>query len=549
MKTQYGQDQYNAPMNYGEGGNNYGNPMPSIMSPQMTPTNMMPSQDFSNDFDYQSSEMPMPSSNYYAKGGHVKGGQSGEVNPEALQLLAQLLQQQGQREDTILAHINPQEAALLEENFGGDVNPHTGLPQFGKREIPHFKGGGLFGNPLKWLAGSGMGTAGALAGNMLLPGIGGILGGALGGAAGSAVRGRKDYLQAGMRGAGQGAIIPTLASLGGSALEGMGAPGIGGDLSRYGNDNAILPSLDRLMGHGAKEGASAAAKGGKTSTYTPLVNRFTETAKGSTTVPGVEEVATSSAPDASKDFMGSLTAKTKEFGSDPKNLLALGALAMQYMNQPKEKTPEQIGNELRRQRMAEMNSPEEDLQIARNKRYVQRNQYLPEERLGDLPPVYTRHSDPEEARRTGRWVSHYDNPQFTGMPLYRKEGGRAKLPPMVYEEEVTDVPSNLAGLLRGTSGGQADNRKTKLPDGSYIIDASTVADLGDGNTEAGGKALDAWVSDGEYRIPPMKVAQMGGGDNDKGASALDKMVRNIRKHKGGSVKLPPKAKPISQYMR
>jgi len=45
--------------------------------------------------------------------------------------LAQLLRSKGRGKDTILAHINPQEAALLKRAGGsGDINPDTGLMQF-----------------------------------------------------------------------------------------------------------------------------------------------------------------------------------------------------------------------------------------------------------------------------------------------------------------------------------------------------------------------------------------------------------------------------------
>jgi hypothetical protein len=44
---------------------------------------------------------------------------------------AYYLQSLGEDEDGILAHINPEEAAYLEEYFGSDINPYTGLPQFG----------------------------------------------------------------------------------------------------------------------------------------------------------------------------------------------------------------------------------------------------------------------------------------------------------------------------------------------------------------------------------------------------------------------------------
>jgi hypothetical protein len=45
--------------------------------------------------------------------------------------LAQLLRSKGRGKDTILAHINPQEAALLKKAGGsGEPNPETGLPEF-----------------------------------------------------------------------------------------------------------------------------------------------------------------------------------------------------------------------------------------------------------------------------------------------------------------------------------------------------------------------------------------------------------------------------------
>jgi len=48
-----------------------------------------------------------------------------------LRKIARLLQDKGRNGDTILAHINPREAALLREQGGaGTVNPDTGLPEF-----------------------------------------------------------------------------------------------------------------------------------------------------------------------------------------------------------------------------------------------------------------------------------------------------------------------------------------------------------------------------------------------------------------------------------
>jgi hypothetical protein len=48
-----------------------------------------------------------------------------------LKALAEMLRRQGRGQDTILAHITPQEAALLKARGGaGTMNPNTGLPEF-----------------------------------------------------------------------------------------------------------------------------------------------------------------------------------------------------------------------------------------------------------------------------------------------------------------------------------------------------------------------------------------------------------------------------------
>jgi len=59
--------------------------------------------------------------NYYAQGGQAHG----------LKALAQELPQYGRYGDSIVAHINPQEAGILKALGGsGTINPHTGLPEF-----------------------------------------------------------------------------------------------------------------------------------------------------------------------------------------------------------------------------------------------------------------------------------------------------------------------------------------------------------------------------------------------------------------------------------
>jgi hypothetical protein len=82
----------------------------------------------------------------FAKGGQVHG----------LKAVAQELQDMGRGGDTMLAHINPQEAALLKRMGGsGTINPATGLPEFvkfgsiGRAIEKPFRSSGVIGGALK----------------------------------------------------------------------------------------------------------------------------------------------------------------------------------------------------------------------------------------------------------------------------------------------------------------------------------------------------------------------------------------------------------------
>lgn len=136
-------------------------------------------------------------------------------------------------------------------------------------------------------------------------------------------------------------------------------------------------------------------------------------------------------------------------------------------------------------------------------------------------------------------------------------------------------------LVRGPGKGQDDKIKTSVPEGSYIIDASTTSMFGDGSTKAGSDILrefenhiknkfpkeitqrvnhhlqmkntpqlPVWLSEGEYKIDPTTVTLLGKGSNDKGASLLKEMVIKLRKHKiSNGSGLPPKAKAPVYYMK
>ena len=89
---------------------------------------------------------------------------------------------------------------------------------------------------------------------------------------------------------------------------------------------------------------------------------------------------------------------------------------------------------------------------------------------------------------------------------------------MMYGVEETAYPS-IGNYIMGNSKGQDDDVNAKLSNGEFVIPADIVADLGDGN-------------------------------NNAGANVLYDLMTNVRKHKrGGKVKLPPKAKSLTSYLK
>lgn len=459
----------------------------------------------------------------YARGGKVKAEKPMTQN-KPYHILAEMIRQQGKGEDTVLAHINPLEAMMLKQMGGsGTINKETGLPQFG-----------LFNNPKKWFKSVVGPAAGVVLGNMLLPGLGGMLGGALGGAAGSKIRGRKDAGAAALRGLGMGAAAPTLADLAGSGLSALGAPGTGAALTGYGENNAIMPALDRLLGLGGSKSELAAGaampamfsanKSGSALQNYNRSNGLSGLSAGDDYEDEEDYGIKKKGKKSDANFLDKLLGNTGDYLSKPKNLLTLASAGTSLLNRPKKerpKTPEQFADEQKRLEKALMLTPSERaareadlLAEARMQRSIARNKFLPEERLGNLDPLYRKSHTPEEQKRHGKWFSYYNNPNFTGEPLPFKEGGE-----MMYGAEEMAYPSMLGNYIMGDSKGQDDDVNAKLSNGEFVIPADIVADLGDGN-------------------------------NNAGANVLYELMNNVRKHKrGGKVKLPPKAKPVSSYLK
>lgn len=135
-------------------------------------------------------------------------------------------------------------------------------------------------------------------------------------------------------------------------------------------------------------------------------------------------------------------------------------------------------------------------------------------------------------------------------------------------------------LVKGKGKGQDDLIKTSVPDGAYIIDASSTSDFGDGSSSAGAavlskfeshiknkfpnklknvvqkevskrsKQVPVWLSNDEFKFDPVTVTLLGNGSNKRGADTLRRMVKELRKHKSSNGnELPPKAKNPLDYIR
>ena len=79
----------------------------------------------------------------------------------------------------------------------------------------------------------------------------------------------------------------------------------------------------------------------------------------------------------------------------------------------------------------------------------------------------------------------------------------------------------LSRFAKGAGSGRADTINAKLSDGEYVMDAETVAMLGDGSSE-------------------------------EGAKRLDQMRANLREHKGKALakgKFSPDAKSPLAYLK
>jgi hypothetical protein len=434
---------------------------------------------------------------------------------------AQQLRSRGRRGDTVLAHINPAEAAYLAKHGGYDINPETGLPSFGLFKSIKKLAGNFIRHPVKSIAR----MAPAVLGNMAF-GIPGAI--AAGAAHGATTRGGGNKLAGALQGALGGAatgyglqkagqlfgVSPS--SMMGQGL-GMGHAGIPGALAKLGLTGQ--GGLGGLLGSkgAAAAGTAAAAQAAQ--------------AGGA----GAAQAAAQGVPEEASWLSRTLN-----------NPWVQGGLAATLVG----------GSLLGKSKYAEGTSLDEarDLLEADRQRMESRRN---KEYYGTMKPVKRRRlsqQESEEKHRKGLGYSYFEdvNPE----PEYYARGGHV-------------------GYIHGNSSGRADDVLTELPPDSFVWNSTDVSLLGDGNTASGIKQLQALdakyapigrryetgrhydrgggvhakVSSGEYVSRPETVIGIGKGNPRKGAAIIQAGRQNLRKHKGVKSILPPRAKNVESYLR
>lgn len=73
-----------------------------------------------------------------------------------------------------------------------------------------------------------------------------------------------------------------------------------------------------------------------------------------------------------------------------------------------------------------------------------------------------------------------------------------------------EARESTQGYLHGSTPGRADAIRTTAPSGSYVLPADVVSGLGEGNSLAGAKAVQAMLSTGPWGTPAGKIAHGSG---------------------------------------
>jgi hypothetical protein len=351
----------------------------------------------------------------------------------------------GRDGDTILAHINPQEAALLKAHGGsGTINPKTGLPEYKS----------IFSKIGKFL-GAAAPILGTVVGSFFgMPFLGSVLGGAVGGlASGGGVKGA--LLGAAMSGIGSLAFggLSSLAN-GGGFMEGVTntLPGyLGGSGESFGG--TLFGSGANVTPGGPGPGDAIDPSTGKTIMPPARPESFGPSGTGVAPSPGGTTAPATTAAAASTAKTAGDTGIFKSI-MDNKGLLAtagIGALLAGSAGGSKAPaTPLSVSHPALTEAEREAKYP---WTVIDSKNFVSKT------------PSYT--ADQNQYS----WLKPTTETQEVAVAT----GGR--------------IDARGGGHLEGPGTGTSDSIKAKLSDGEFVMTAKAVRGAGKGDRMAGAKKM------------------------------------------------------------
>ena len=455
--------------------------------------------------------------------GYARGG---------LAVAARRVAAAGRGGDSQLAHVNPREAEMLKRMGGsGTINPNTGLREY--------KDDGDFLSAVLPIAIS-----------FLVPGLGTAIGSALLPAGASA-------LATGMLGS---AVIGGVSSAltGGDWKKGALMGGLGGGLS--GEIGSFLapgasPFMQSLAGSGVVGGVSGALTGGD-----PIKGALQGVAGGAIGqyfgAPAGPTAFEQGVNSAGKSFGNALTA-----GYDPKTSaqVALAQGLSKGFQVGTAKPSDAVVNELKTVDVDPSKSitrfdgtQSKDFNVK-----PESSMNLGSKVLGGLGLISALQKQPPAAQEAIRKMSPEQQEYFNRPSVswdWNKMQADANAANLSLDQFMASNWPRITGYASSTpSAQQGAYNYPQAPVNKASGGAlSAVARFAQGAGSGRADTIDAKLSDGEYVIDAETVAMLGDGSNKEGAKRLDAMRQNIRSHKGKNLakgKISPDAKSALAYLK
>jgi hypothetical protein len=173
---------------------------------------------------------------------------------------------------------------------------------------------------------------------------------------------------------------------------------------------------------------------------------------------------------------------------------------------------------------------------------------MPQGGLGQTAPqTYYTFGKPVDPLQNLRNPTPFQQQMQSDMPPQAQQNAQQMPPQQVMPQQPMPqgMPPAGAGMK---SGGLPAWSNVPITQGRLNFrQGAAVHGAGDGQSDD----IPAMLADGEYVIDAETVAQIGNGSTKAGAQALDKFRENIRMHKRSAPvnKIPPKTKALTSYLK